>query len=87
MSTTKKKSPPTKTPAKKAAKSPAKTAKKAVAKAKAKTTRTLKPKPRATRTQKRDVGLFGSLQKNIQEGLSVITETILPSAKKSSRRK
>lgn len=87
MSTPKKKSPAAKTSAKKAAKSPAKTVKKAVAKAKAKTTRTLNPKPRATRTQKKDVGLFGALQKNIQDGISVITETILPMPKRSSRRR
>lgn len=87
MSTSKKKSPAAKTRVKKAAKSSARTAKKAVTTAKAKTARTLKPKPKATRTQKKDVGLFGALQKNIQEGLSVLTETILPSPKKSSRKK
>lgn len=73
-----------KTPAKRAA-APAKP--KASPKTKAAPKRpALKPKPKGTRTPKKDVGIFGTIQKNIEEGLSVITETILPSTKKKSRR-
>jgi hypothetical protein len=95
MSTTKKTKPPAnkKTPAKKpAAKKPAvKAAAKKVAaapaKAKAAVKRTLQPKPKATHPSKKDVGIFGTIQKNIQEGIAVITETILPTPKKKARKR
>lgn len=72
-----KKAPAKKAPAKKAA--PAKT------KAAPKRT-TLKPKPKATHPSKKDVGIFGAIQKNIQEGIAVITETILPAPTKKTRK-
>jgi hypothetical protein len=93
MSAAKKTKSPTrkKTPAAKAVrKSPAKRAAapaKAAPRTKAAPKRpALKPKPKGTHPSKKDVGIFGVLQKNIQDGLSVITETILPSPKKKGRR-
>lgn len=59
----------------------------APAKAKAEVKRVLKPKPKATNPSKKDVGIFGAIQKNIQEGIAVITETILPAPKKKTRKR
>ena len=82
-----------KTPARKKPAAKKAPAKRAAAPAKRKTATkaapkrpALKPKPKGTHPSKKDVGIFGAIQKNIQEGLSVITETILPSPKKKSRR-
>jgi hypothetical protein len=47
----------------------------------------LKPRTKGTHPSKKDVGIFGTIQKNIEEGLSVIAETILPSTGKKSRRR
>lgn len=89
------------TPARKPAakKAPAKKSaapvKKAVTKARAKVAKTVSPKPKktmdpkpkATKPSKKDVGIFGVIQKNIQEGISVITETILPTPKRRRGKK
>ncbi len=73
-----------KAPVKKSAAAPVK---KAVTKAKTKVTKTMEPKPKATNPPQKDVGIFGVIQKNIQEGISVITETILPTPKRASRKR
>jgi|GEM_PF-4923213 hypothetical protein len=65
--------------------SPVRTARKTKAKAAGKR-RTLKPKPRGTHPSKKDVGIFGRIQKNLEEGLSALTGTLLPSPDKKSAR-
>ncbi len=49
--------------------------------------KTMEPKPIRTNPAKKDVGIFGVIQKNIQEGISVLTETILPTPKRTPRRR